>query len=261
MKKLMLYALLSTFLISMFVSVVGWTPIGPRVQPAVRTLLEEIRDFIDPADYAVFTYDFFEDPPTTVFDTTSVVNDHGSSGAIVDSLNKPGVYKISPVAEKLNGMNIQTVNAPFRVNAAPANPDSETVFLEYEVLFYTTDATQCDISAGLLATDTNISTGFPAGFGFVKHDGVDSIYIKEADSNSSDSVYVADLADGTWIRLKAVWNGAGVNAYVDGQYKNRVSTSANQPTGVNLKPSFEVVEGDSTTSYTYLDYIWARQRR
>jgi len=254
-----------TALVIVCLSVAAWTPIGSGIQPAVRELITEIRDHIDPGTYAEFRDDFYEFPQATVWDTTSVVVDAGSLVAVVDSLGIPGALKWTlgnTSKGPMNGMNLQTVQAPFRMTASPANPDSATVPLEFETKFMVDNATQTQIHAGWTIEDESLGDNTYAVM-LVKYDNTTTAYAKaiKATTGAMDSTSLGALANRTWYRLKIVWNGASAKFYLNGVLKATLSTAANFPTGVHLKPTIQIAGGDSVIHYSYIDYVWARQKR
>lgn len=263
-RKIIFVAILIAFAFIVATDAQSW--LGQRSALPMRRSLDPLYDKLDdllpPTTYALWIDDFWV-LSTTYIDTACVVADHGTTAAIVDSLDKPGILKISLPAYRGNGMNVQGKNANFRMNGSPANPDSVTVAMDYECLFsISVNTTQYTLFAGLSVPATNYSSSVTNAVMFKKRDNTDSLFIFEKDADSVDSSFVDTLDDVTdWHRLGIVWNGSAAKAYVDGVYKTYVATAANQPTGVNLTPSFEVVAGDSTARYVYLDYIWTRQKR
>lgn len=261
MRKLVLL----TALVILCLSVVAWLPIGTGIQPALRDLITDIRNRIDPGTYAEFRDDFFEFPQATLFDSTSVVVDAGSLIAVVDSLGIPGCLKWTlgnTSKGPLNGMNLQTVQSPFRLTASPANPDSVTVPLEFETRFMVDNATQTQIHIGLSIEDEDL---LAQTYSLImqKLDNTTTAYAKaiRANSAASDSASMGVLANRTWYRLKIVWNGASARFYLNDVLKATLSTAANFPYGVHLKPTIQIAGGDSVIHYAYVDYVWARQKR
>lgn len=246
---------------------IAWLPVGTGIQPALRDIIAELKYTPnDPGKYAEFRDDFFEFPEATVWDTTSVVVDAGSLVAMVDSLGIPGCLKITLGANSkgpINGMNIQTVQAPFKLIGSPGKPDSLTVPIEFETKLMVNNATQSEIFAGLTIEDQSLSTGQTYGIFFKKKDNSTSIYGKEikATEAAMDSVSCGTIANRTWYRLKFTWNGNAARFYINDVYKGAVSTAANQPVGTHLKPTIEISQGDSTASYAYIDYVWVKQKR
>lgn len=257
---------------------IAWIPIGTGIAPVIRDQLSELRYMPDdPGTYAEFREEFWEFPvisTTGVWDSTSIAVDAGSLGATVDSLNTPGILKITignTSKGPNNGWNLQTNSAPFRINASPAKPDSATVPIEYECRVKFSSVGEAYLYAGLTIEDETLVTGQTYGIFFVKHDNHTSgqaaatsiLWAKEIKDSVShmDSASCGTISNNTWYRLKIVWNGKAAKFYVNDVYKTVLSTTANQPIGVNLKPTLEVAEGDSTLCYAYCDYIWAKQKR
>ncbi len=237
-----------------------WSPIGRGIQPETRSILDESRGIIDQRTFATFVDDFYR-LNTSAWDTTSVRGLGGGVAAVVDSGDAPGNMKISLLPIKGSAMSIKTVNSNYRLNAS-SRPDSATAQLEYSARFKTTDLSETIIYAGFHVTGTNGATTAHK-LTFVKHDGSSTLYGLEQKTSvgTADSVSLGSLSDDTWYNLRLLWNGSSVTWYVNDVQKARTSTAANQPRGVNLRPLFETTAGDSTTQFTYLDYIWARQRR
>lgn len=240
-----------------------WTPIGRGIPPETRNIFEESRGIIDQRTFATFIDDFYR-LNTSAIDTTSKshVQNGAAVAAVVDSGDVPGILKITTVPVEGATMNIQLVNANFRVNKA-SRADSTSVQLEYAVRVKALDMTQYTLLAGLCVNDTNLSGGTSDSIVFVKYDGSTTVWGREQKTNSAtaDSVNLGTLSADTWYDLRLVWNGSSVGYYVNGVLKGRTSTAANQPTGVALIPSFECTAGEGVIKYTYLDYIYARQRR
>ena len=242
------------------VSAEVWTPLGRGIPPETRNIIKESRGVIDQSDFATYIDDFYR-LNTSNLDTTSVRGLGGAVAAIVDSGDAPGILKISLRAIKGSAMNIKTVNSGWRLNGA-ARADSATVQLEYAVRFKTTDVSQMGIIGGFHINGTN-GTDTGDKITFVTHDESAILYGLEQKTSvgTADSLSLGTLVDDTWYNLRLCWNGSSVAWYVNDVYKGRTSTSANQPRGINLRPLFEVTAGDSSTQYTYLDYLFARQRR
>lgn len=268
MKKIV-FAIFLTVTLACFpenVSAWIWPSIGSGVQPATRDLITDIHENLDPSKYAVFMDDFFQFPQAAMWDTTSVVVDAGSLVETVDSLGVPGCLKITLGADNkgiLNGMNIQTSTAPFKIIGSPANPDTTNVAITYEAKVMFNNATQSEIYAGLTIEDEALNTGHSYGLLFVKHDNSTTLYAKEIKANTSamDSASCGTVANRTWYRLRIEWNGASAKYYVNDVYKQTLSTVANQPVGVHLKPTLEFAAGDSVQSFAYVDYVYTKQRR
>jgi len=231
----------------------------------------------NPARYHILFDDFNSftgDATGALWDTTSVVVDAGASAVVSDSLTG-GLLKITfPVAASKgpnNGMNIQPNYAPLKLLGSPGNPDSATVPLEFECRFMLNTITEPYLYAGLTIDDASLVTGNAKGLFFVKHDCTQSgavattavLWAKEINANTSamDSASCGVITGRTWYRLKIIWNGAKARYFVNDVLKATLSTTANQPVGVNLKPTFEVAQGDSVVNYAYLDYIKVSQRR
>jgi hypothetical protein len=261
-----------------YATTIAWLPLGSGVQPSVRDLFTESRYTPrDPGTYAEFFDDFYEFPviaATAKWDTTAIVVDATGAVAIIDSLAAPGVLKIAMGNTSKgpdNGMNLQTNYCLFRLNGSPAKPDSATVPLVYETRVKLSSVAPVNMFAGLTIEDESLVTGQTYGIFFVKHDNSPNtlpaatsiLWAKEikASVTAMDSASCGTISSDTWYRLKIVWNGASAKFYVNDVYKTVLSTVANQPVGVKLKPTFEVSEGDSALGYAYLDYIWAKQKR
>lgn len=250
------------FVVCIAALMVAWIPINSSVPPHLRDLINEQRGIVDRSTHGELFDDFIY-LNTTMWDTTAVVStDGGAEAAIVDSLSAVGVLKISLPAFKGEGMNIQTEQKPVKIIRA-SKPDSSGVETEFECRFMATDISQYTLLTGVCSNDTNLYGGQANGIYFIKHDGSSTLYGKEIKTNASlaDTVSLGTLSNKTWYKLKLVWNGASTAFYVNDVYKGRVSTAANQPIGLNLMPSFECANGDSTVDYTYLDYMRVRQRR
>jgi len=250
------------FVVALAALSVAWIPVNTSVPPHLRDLITEQRGIVDHSTHGELFDDFIY-LNTTLWDTTAVVStDGGASAAVLDSLSALGVLKISLPAFKGEGMNIQTESKPVKIIRA-SKPDSSGVETEYECRFKATDISQYTLLAGICSNDTNLYGGQSNGIYFIKHDGSTTLYGKEIKTNESlaDTVSLGTVANNTWYRLKLVWNGASVAFYVNDIYKGRTSTSTKQPVGLNLMPSFECANGDSTVDYTYLDYVRVRQRR
>lgn len=257
---------------------VAWIPIGQGIQPSVRDQITELRYMPeDPGTYAEFMDDFYEFPvsaATALWDTTSIVVDAGSLVACVDSLAAPGILKITLGNTSKgpdNGINLQTNYCNFRLNASPAKPDSATVPLIFETKIKLSSVGEAYMYAGLTIEDETLVTGQTYGIFFVKHDNHTSgmaaatsiLWAKEikASVTAMDSASCGTISNNTWYRLKIVWNGSSARFYINDVYKTVLSTTANQPIGVKLKPTLEFAEGDSTLCYAYVDYVWAKQKR
>jgi hypothetical protein len=259
-------AILVLFLIALSLTSIAWLPITGGIAPRLQDILTEIRKMPDdPGYYAEFRDDFWEFN-TGIWDSTSVVVDAGGAVATVDSLQYPGVLKISAgQASKgiLNGINVQTNQAPFYC-APVTRSDSATVPLEFEIKMMVKNATQMEFRAGLTIEDEVLTTGQTYGIFFVKHDNSTALRGKEIKANEAatdSTASLATLSNSTWYKLKIAWSGNAARFYVDDVLKATLSTAANRPTGVKLKPTFEFASGDSTVQYAYVDYVWVKQRR
>lgn len=268
MRKLFINIIIALMVVFTVFMVVGWnwSPMGSGTPPRTRTLITDIRENIEPTVYATWTEEFIEFPRAALLDTTSVVVDIGSIVSIKDTLGVFGLLKFElGLAAKgiLNGMNLQTTNAPLKLIASPANPDSDTVLMSYQARVMMDQATQSELYAGLTIEDESLSTGQTYGMFFVKHDNSTTIYAKEIKASvaAMDSVDCGTFAADTWYDLRIDWNGASARFYINDVKKATLTTTANQPIGSQLKPTIEMCSGDSTVVFGYLDLLYARQRR
>ena len=259
----------------MFLIIVSipFVPVQAQSQLGIGQAVSTLRDaggvlYGDQKRWSTFFDDFYLFN-TSSWDTTAVANS-ASAISVVDSLFG-GNLKVTLPAIMGQGVNLQTNFLPVRLNGSLSKPDSNGVFIEFESKVKFNNVGETEFLTGLAIENESILAAQAYGLYFVKYDWTKSgkakagatLYAKEikATQAASDSASCGTISNNTWYRLKITYNGKHARFYVNDVVKATLTTAANQPVGVCLKPTFECTDGDSVATYAYIDYMKVRQRR
>lgn len=137
--------------------------------------------------------------------------------------------------------------------------------LYFGIRFKTSDATESDIIAGLVITDTT-PLAHTDGIAFIKDDGDANIdFIVTKDSTETEQAAVGTLADDTYVTLEFYYDGAthdnaNIQVFVDGTRVAGVALT-NVPDDENLTITFGVQNGEAAAKTLTVDWVRAFQER
>lgn len=140
----------------------------------------------------------------------------------------------------------------------------------FKTRFKINDATQSEVYAGLMVTDTDpfSSTGGDGvtdGIFFMKEDGSTSVAIycqKDATTGQNSATAITTMADATYIVLGWEYDGAGnLNYYVNDVLKGTISASSTYLPDTDLTVSFGLKNGEAVAKTMTVDYIFAAIER
>lgn len=137
----------------------------------------------------------------------------------------------------------------------------------FGIRFQTSEATQTDIIAGLIITDTT-PLAHTDGIAFISDDGDANIDLTVAkDSTETEEAAVGTLADDTWVTLEFYYDGrtdtdgaisadSVVQVFVDGSRVAGVALT-NMPDDEELAVTFGIQNGEATAHSMTIDWVRA----
>ncbi len=135
----------------------------------------------------------------------------------------------------------------------------------FEIRFQSNEATQVDLLAGLVITDTDPVTSITDGIVFRKDDGDTNIdFATTLGSATSTETAIGTLAADTYVKLGFKVTGISlVEYYVNDVKQGELST--NIPSAIPLRVTFSTQDGDTAAAVgaetASIDYVFVAQTR
>ncbi len=182
--------------------------------------------------------------------TTTLVN--ASTVALVAGANG-GQVLISTAGAENDGANIQFLGEAFSF----ASPWEAYFGIRFKV----SEATQSDFLVGLCITDTDLLGGMTDGIYFRKVDGSAAIsFVLEKNSAETEVAAVHTCVADTFVDLEFIYDGANVDAYVNGAKKASIAAgNANFCNDEFLTPSVHFLTGAAAPITMTVDWLRAIQ--
>jgi hypothetical protein len=159
-----------------------------------------------------------------------------------------GVLLITTDAADNDGANLQLNGESFKLEA------NKPLYFGARIQAIS-DATQSDLFVGLAITDTDILGGVTDRIGFESLDGATALdFVVEKDSAETKVAGVATLADATAITLEFYWDGAALEAFVNG-VSVATPALANLPNDEELRVSLQFLTGAAAAKTCGVDWI------
>jgi len=174
----------------------------------------------------------------------------GHSGVIPDD-KKGGVMKLYAAANENDGIQMQSENEPFRVEANSP--------LYFGVRWRIEEETDSDMRIGLMETDVSVTTNTSHGIAFGTADGATTVLlhvIKDETTDKTLSMLSTIVADTWYIDEFLVSSTGSVKAWHDGTLIGDLTTSAVPST--DLAVTFAYLNGAGTMSGKGLELDWVR---
>lgn len=158
-----------------------------------------------------------------------------------------GVLLITTDVAENDGANIQALGEAFK----PASTNQVYFGIRLKI----SEATQSDFLFGLCITDTDLLGGMTDGIYFRKADGTTTMaFVLEKDSTETSTNYGTAIAAATWYTLEFLWNGTGIDWWVNGVQQTAPAIT-NLPNDEWLTPSMHVLAGTTASVNVEVDWI------
>ena len=210
----------------------------------------------DPVDFFTIFTDFTAYATTDWVITTTEAG-AGSAAEILLSSEPGGVLQITNDAADNDADFFQwaggtgAVVEPFLFQTGKA--------LRFATRLKLSDATESDLIAGLVKTDTT-PLDATDGIFFIKADGDNTIQLKVVKDSTATTVDVAEMVDATYIALEFVYDGNILTVFADG-VKVASPALTNAPDDEQLALTFGAVNGEAAAKVLSVDYIGATGQR
>jgi hypothetical protein len=183
--------------------------------------------------------------------STTLVEAGGGDSTVTIVDGSAGELLLTTDANENDGINFQKTIENFSLGTG----QSLTYF---GIRLKSSEATQSDFLVGLCITDTTLLGGMTDGVYFEKLDGGTGVsFATEKDSTETQTDSLHTFAADTYVTLELIYNGANVEAYIDGVYKATHST--NLPDNELLTPSIHFLTGDAAAETLTVDRVRAVQ--
>lgn len=201
-------------------------------------------------------FDDFVQPMTVSSDTldgwtTTLVEAGAGESTVTLSDASGGVLLLTTDAAENDGINLQKLGEAFSFSTSQSA-------VYFGIRLKASEATQSDFCVGLCITDTDLLGGMTDGVYFEKVDGATGIsFTTEKDSTETQTDNCATFAADTYVLLEFYYDGASVEAFIDGT--SVASHTTNIPDDELLTPSIQFLAGSAGAKTLSVDWIRAIQ--
>jgi hypothetical protein len=168
---------------------------------------------------------------------------------VTQQANAPGgVLRITTDAAENDGVCMQVVGESFDL--------SDEYPLYFGIKFkFITDATQCDVLAGIGITSGTALGGISDAIYFEKLDGSTTLnFVLEKNNTETTTAYGTAVAADTWYIAEFIFNGTTVDWWIDGVAQTAPATT-NLPNDEHLSPIVHYLTGEANANSLDIDWI------
>lgn len=209
---------------------------------------------LDPTRYAILFNDFLK---PTDFDTDdwTITTTEAGSGSATEAISDTGLGELvitnDDADNDVDGLQLSKETFAFVAGKKAW----------YEAKVKVNDATQSDLTMGLIITDTSPNTNTD-GIYFHSDDGDTDLHFHvNKDSTDTDSGVIANLVDDTYMKMGFYYNGSDAVEVFIGRVKVATLVTDNLPDDEALTVTFWHANGEAVAKILTIDYFLVIQER